>query len=278
MFALLFFLPIYYRVVKRYSSSKTSLMLLSQTLMLALCGGMVYGLVERLRWRVRWLIVFGWLCTSCGFGLLSLMDIAKSTAADVLLNLLSGLGIGTLLSALALSAKTDADQGLARQTPAILIYMRYLGSACGVVVTGILFQRILQHKLHGLGFGDDARRLVKHATTLADTIGTMSGSSGRELLIQGVQDSLSIIWMILSISSAVVFLLVCIAALTRASRRQAGRRTAEVIPPDTAPIIPLDIAVKDEFVLEHVMESLGSSAASSPATGPVAYKHLDAKL
>lgn len=218
----------------------------------------MYGLVEKLAWSVHWLIMVGWSCASCGLGLLTLLGSERSIAADILLNLLSGFGIGILLSSLALSAKSDADDGRARQTPMILIYMRYLGSASGVVITGLLFQRALRHNLSSKGFGDEARELVKHATTLVDSIGAMPSSSDKIIIVQAVSDALSTVWVVLSVASGIMFLLSSIMVLFRAKQRQDSRCGSERAAPD--PELP-EVDMGKDFRLE----SPSSSCSTSPS-------------
>ena len=229
MYALLFFLPIYYRIIKGHSAINTGLLLLSQTLMLAPCGAMVFGLIEKLGFQVHWMIVVGWLCTSCGFGLLTMLNAEKSVAVDILLNLLSGFGIGILLPALAVSAKDSADSIRSRQTTMILVYMRYLGSATGLVVMGLLFQRVLRRNLASTLHQEKAEKLVKHATTLVYSIQAMPRSDLKTVLIQATQSTLCTIWTVLSIASAIIFILSCAKVLIMANEERAKTSSPPVI-------------------------------------------------
>lgn len=232
MYALLFFLPVYYRVIKGHSAMTTDLLLLSQTLMLAPCGGVVFGLVEKLGYQVQWLIVIGWLCASCGFGLLTMLNAETSVAIEVLLNLLSGFGIGILLPALAISAKGSVDsqpQRQLRQPTSVLVYMRYLGSATGLVVMGLVFQRVLQRNLALTLPADEARALVKHATTLVYSIQAMPRSDRKLVFIQATQSTLRTIWAILSIASAILFLLCCVKVVITASKERDRASSSSVI-------------------------------------------------
>lgn len=210
MYALLFFLPIYYRVIKGHSAMVTGLLLLSQTLLMAPCGAMVFALVDKLDYQVQRLIVLGWLCTSCGFGLLTTLNVEKSVAAEILLNLLSGFGIGALLPCLAISAKNSLDDLPSRklhQTTKILVYMRYLGSASGLVTLGLAFQRSLQQNLSSSLNHREAKALAKHATTLVYSVSSMPHSERKMIVIQATQSTLRTIWTVLSVASAVMFLL-----------------------------------------------------------------------
>ena len=139
MYALLFFLPIYYRVVKERSAIATGIFLLPQTLMMAPCGGFVLVTVGLLRLHYSCTVLLGWFCTAVGMGLLALLGAERSAASDVSLNLLSGFGIGVLLAALALSAREGKKGTAAREALMVVIFMRYLGSASGLVIVRLVF-------------------------------------------------------------------------------------------------------------------------------------------
>lgn len=74
MYALLFFLPIYYRVIKTRSPMATALLLLPQTAMMIPCAGLVLALANVFRVPYQWIMLAGWACTTCGIGLLALLD------------------------------------------------------------------------------------------------------------------------------------------------------------------------------------------------------------
>jgi hypothetical protein len=203
----------------------TSLLLLPQTLMIAPCAIMVFALVKIGNLSPRWAILLGWLCTSGGIGLLALLDVDKTVPVDVLLNLLSGFGVGILLPALTLSAKHTIHNVSAAQTLMLLTYIRYLGSASGLVITGIVFQRVLRQNLVSTKFGSEAAELTKHAVTLMYSMRNMPDSQDKHILIEAAQDTLRTIWITLSIASAGVFLLSCATTLIVLGRKQLDKST-----------------------------------------------------
>lgn len=249
MYALLFFLPIYYRVIKERSEIATGLFLLPQTLMMAPCAGIVLVLVQVLGMSYRWTLVLGWLCTTCGIGLLALLGVDKTAASDILLNLLSGFGIGILLPALALSAKDCSESADALETPMFLVFMRYLGSASGLVIIGLVFQRVLRNNLMSTKFKSEAVEMTKYATTLMYSIREMPSSQDKQLLIRATENALRTIWLALSAVSLAVLLLSCIMVLVtmRQKRepkvRSPGSSTGGVLP------LVLKIASKPEALL-----------------------------
>ena len=232
MYGLLFFLPIYYMVIKEHSALATGLFLLPQTLMMAPCAGVVLVLVRVFSLSHHWTVLLSWLCTTCGIGLLALLGADRSATSDVLLNLLSGFGIGALLPALALSARDCTKHTDTREAPMVLLFMRYLGSASGLVIVGLVFQRVLRHNLGSTKFWNEADEMTKYATTLMYSIREMSTSQDKQILIGATEKTLRTIWLALATGSFVALLLNCIIAVkslrqTRSSRNEAPRPITE---------------------------------------------------
>ena len=241
MYALLFFLPIYYRVVKERSAIATGIFLLPQTLMMAPGAGVALAL-ERLHYSCA--VLLGWSCTAVGMGLLALLGAERSAASDVLLNLLSGIGIGILLPALVrsalgsnkgvrepLSAQKGKEDVLEsnvhwREVSMVFIFTRYLGSASGLVIVGLVFQRVLRSNLGSTKFGSEADNMTKYATTLMYSIHGMSSLEDKQILIHVTETSLRTVWLALSLASLAMFLLSCVMFVVG---REEQRRESQVI-------------------------------------------------
>lgn len=219
MFALLFFLPVYFQVIKQYSPLQTALMLLPQTALILPCSFIVVALYHH-SIPPSHLMLTGWFCTSCGVALLSMLDVNKSVSFDVLLNLLSGLGIGILLTALPISAKDGRVGIIALQAQTIFVSLRYLGSALGLVVTGIVFQHLLRRNLSSTKFESEAVEMTKHATTFVYSVRKMANSDDVDILIREIQIALRTTWITLAIMCLLVFVFSCVMASIASSRRQ----------------------------------------------------------
>jgi hypothetical protein len=240
MYALLFFLPVYYRVIQERSTMTTSLLLLSQTLMMAPCAGVVLFMVQVLGLSYLWTVLLGWACTSCGIGLLTLLSANNSMASDILLNLLSGFGIGVLLPALALSAKDSAQDSDVLEAPMVLVFMRYLGSASGLVVVGLVFQRVLRYNLELTKFKSEAEQMTKYATTLMYSIREMPSSQDKQVLVKATEATLRTIWLALSVGSSAVLLLSCVMVMIAMRRQAKAKGSAPEISMVDVPKLVLD--------------------------------------
>ncbi|KAF9730138.1 hypothetical protein PMIN04_007915 [Paraphaeosphaeria minitans] len=253
MYALLFFLPIYYRVIKERSEIATGLFLLPQTLMMAPCAGIVLVLVQVLGLSYRWTLVLGWLCTTCGIGLLALLGVDKTAASDVLLNLLSGFGMGILLPALALSAKDSSESTDALEAPMFLVFMRYLGSASGLVIVGLVFQRVLRNNLISTKFNSEAVEMTKYATTLMYSIREMPSSQDKHLLVRATENTLRTIWLALSAVSLVVLLLSCTMVLVTMRQKREPQVCA---PGSSTERVPQLVLKPESLSLEEDLKAL----------------------
>lgn len=251
MYALLFFLPIYYKVIKERSAMATALFLLAQTLMMAPCAIVVVGLVQTLGLSYRWTVTFGWLATTCGIGLLYFLGSNTTVVSDVLLNLLSGFGIGFLLPALALAAKDSTGDADALEASMVLVFMRYLGSALGLVLVGFMFQTVLRINLRSTKFKDEADKMTKYATTLMYSIHEMSSSQDKQVLIQATEATLRTIWLALSAGSFIVFLLSCVTLVIIMRRKVKAEEKDPELSAGGAPQLVLEPELEPGFLWQQ---------------------------
>jgi hypothetical protein len=227
MYALLFFLPVYFLVIKQHSRLQTALLLLPQTIPILPCAFLVLALADR-HVPPGQIVLLGWFFTSCGLGLLSTLDAKKSVLCDVLVNILSGLGIGILLPSLNLSARGSIEDAKALQAQTLLVCLRYLGNALGLVLIGIAFQLVLKHNLLSTKFGNRTADMTKHATALVYSVRKMNDAEDVEVIIRAIQKTLEKIWVALAIACLSIFLFSCVmAVITRRGRPRSSAVTVE---------------------------------------------------
>jgi hypothetical protein len=219
MYTLLFFLPIYYLVIKQHSRIQTAIMLLPQTASILPCALLVEVLIKR-RVTARRILLLGWVCTSCGVGLLTLLNAERSISSDVLLNLLSGIGVSTILSALHTAGKEITTSGGGVQSQTFLISLRYLGSTLGLVAVGNIFRCVLGRNLQSTKLSHVAGNMTQRATMMVYTIHALSDPVEVEILINATQISLRTIWMILAIACLAKVLICLVMATVASSLRQ----------------------------------------------------------
>lgn len=209
MYTLLFLLPIYYRVVKQHSSTHTAILLLPQTASVLPCALLVDALIKR-RYAVRRILLLGWVCTSCGVAMLILLKEDSSVPLDVVLNLLSGIGVSVVLAALHLSAEQNAG---AAQSHALLLALRYLGSTLGLVAVGDIFRYMLRHNLEHTKFDSLATNWTQRSTSFVYGIRGLPDPADIEILIEVTQRSLRTTWLILACTCLAIVLVSFVTAM-----------------------------------------------------------------
>jgi hypothetical protein len=219
MYTLLFFLPIYFLIIKQHSRLQTALLLLPQTIPILPCAFVVLRLADR-NVPPSQIVLLGWFLTSFGVGLLSALDGEKSVLCDVLFNLLCGLGIGVLLPSLTLSANASIAAGKTLQAQTLLISLRYLGNALGLVVIGIVFQLVLKYNLLSTKFAGRAADMTKHATALVYSVRKMDDAKDIAVIINAVQATLKNIWIALAIACVSTFFFSCAMVLLTQRNQQ----------------------------------------------------------
>jgi hypothetical protein len=219
MYTLLFFLPMYYLIIKRHSRVQTAVMLLPQTASILPCALLVEVLIKR-RVTARRVVLLGWVCTSCGIGLLTLLNAENSVSSDVLLNLLSGIGISIILPALHTAGKDITTSGGGVQSQTFLISLRYLGSTLGLVAVGDFFRYVLRRNLQPTKFGHMAVNMTLRATTIVYSIHSLSDPMDVEIFIRVTQSSLRTTWLILAITCLAMVLVCMVMAMVASNSSQ----------------------------------------------------------
>ena len=136
---LVYILPIYYQAVKGYSTTVTGVAVFPQTFTVA-PAAVIIGIVIGKIGRFAWAVWAGWACTCFGLGLMYLLDVDTIVPQWIFLNLVSGLGTGTLFPAHQFSVQAATDDDALSAAVAMYSFFRVLGQAFGVSVGGTIVQ------------------------------------------------------------------------------------------------------------------------------------------
>jgi hypothetical protein len=129
LMTLLYYLPLYYETVKQFTPIKAGIALFPETFSVGPACIIMGIVVSRTGHYVRGVYI-GWLLTTLGTGLICLLGVNTSTVKWVFLNLVPGLGIGILYSAMSFAVQASAqsageDSGFAI---AMFSFFRSLGT------------------------------------------------------------------------------------------------------------------------------------------------------
>ena len=163
LFGVVFYLPIYFEGVigdKPLRGAVEALPLSFTVMPFAIITAFGIDYVRKYCWAI-WT---GWILTTVGMGLMSLLALSSSQASRSGLQVVAGIGLGILYPALSIpmqaSVKVD-DNGLAIGT---FVFARQLGSIIGLALGSAIFTNvfkgalpaILPEQLQGLIGGNDA--------------------------------------------------------------------------------------------------------------------------
>jgi MFS family permease len=126
---LLYYLPLYYEAVKEFTPITAGIALFPETFSVGPACIIVGVIASRTGHYIRGVWI-GWLLTSLGTGLICFLGVNTSTVDWVFLNLVPGLGIGLLYSAMSFAVQASAqsageDSGFAI---AMFSFFRSLGT------------------------------------------------------------------------------------------------------------------------------------------------------
>jgi len=198
---------LYYQAILFYSPITSAVATLPETLTVA-PSGMVVGIVTAITGRYRWALWSGWVITTLGAGLLYLLDAQTSVAQWIFLNIPVGIGTGMLFPGLALSIQASCAPLLNAEAAAFFSFARTFGQSIGVAVSGVLFQNVFKTKLEDLpAFADKALELSRDATIVVGVIKGMDPSQMKDDLIGAYNDSLKVVWIMLTALAGVSMLL-----------------------------------------------------------------------
>ncbi|KAH8899443.1 major facilitator superfamily transporter [Thozetella sp. PMI_491] len=207
LWSILYFLVLFYQAVKFYTPVVSAVAALPETLTVA-PAGMAVGIIAGKTGHYRWSIWGGWIIATLGAGILLLMSPESTVVQWVFINIPIGLGLGMLFPAMALSIQAACEPALNGQASAFFSFLRGLGQALGVALSGVVFQNVFRQKLSELpAFASVADQFSRDATIVVSIIAEMGDSPEKTALVQAYSDSLRMIWVMMIACCAVAMLL-----------------------------------------------------------------------
>jgi EmrB/QacA subfamily drug resistance transporter len=154
LFAALYYMPFYLTSVLSKSPIHSGLDLFPATCLLLPGSAVVSLLITRLG-HFRVFVWLGWIISTAGAGLLILLNARTKTWYWALVFAVFGLGMGMILSSVNFATQANAKVRDAGRAAAMYAFMRSLGMAVGVAISGSVFQNLMSSKLAGLGLETD---------------------------------------------------------------------------------------------------------------------------
>jgi hypothetical protein len=224
LWCLLYYLPLYYEAVKNMSPIDAGLAVLPETLTLV-PSSVITGLAITRTGSYRWAIWIGWIITTVGMGLLTLLDVDTSAGGWIGLNLVVGAGTGMLFGAMAFAVQASVNVESIAVAVCMFSFFRSLGSVgstgtkiiiteanhgqtIGITIGGTVFQNRIRQQLEEYPqFASAGSNFVDDGIALIAAIKTLPEDADRSILVQAYAKALQTIWQDMCFVSAAGLLL-----------------------------------------------------------------------
>jgi len=203
LWGLLYYEPLYYEAVKGYSPILTGVALFPATFTVA-PAAMITGIFIASSGKYRWGTWVGWILTTFGIGLLTFMKVNTSVPAWVFINLVPGVGMGMLFSAMAMAVQAATSNADMAWAVTMFAFLRAFGQTVGVAVGGVIFQNQMKKELLKYPLlAANATEYSKDASGLVQIIKAMPASLARTQLVKSYTDALRYVYIVLCVFAAV---------------------------------------------------------------------------
>ncbi|KAL7941873.1 major facilitator superfamily domain-containing protein [Trichoderma barbatum] len=207
VWCIIYYMPLYFQAVKEYSPVLTGVCILPQTFTVAPAGA-VAGIIITKTGEYRWAIWSGWALATLGLGLLCILEVRTSVPGWILLNLVSGIGLGFLFPSVASAIQAATAPENVPMALAMFGFFRSLGQAVGVALGGVIFQnRMVTNLLNYPNLAPNATAYGADAASLVNIITSMTDGQDKHDLQQAFVDSLRIVWAVCCILAGFGFFL-----------------------------------------------------------------------
>jgi len=178
------------------------------------------GIIATKSGRFKYIVTFGWLFTTVGTGLFSILSPASNKGQRIGFQIVEGIGMGTLFPSLQLAAQAPQSERDVGMAVAIFTFVRSFGQTFGVAMGGVIFQNEFDKKMAIQALqlppeyvisGRDAAAFVSELSSVPDAV--------RIILQYVYADSLRVIWYVMIPFAGIGFVLSLLAKDLLLSRK-----------------------------------------------------------
>lgn len=208
LWAVVYYLPLYYEGSLGYKPVIAGVALFPECFTVAPIS-VITGFIASKFGRYRWALWFGWPITILGTGLLCLLDSESSIPKWLFINLVAGIGLGTLYPAVMLAVQAAANPEYLSISVCMTPFFRTFGQAVGVAIGGVVFQNRIKHEFSDhASLGQSAIAFAQDASSLVQYIHALPQGSTERILIESLYaKALVIVWTVMCGVGGLAFLL-----------------------------------------------------------------------
>jgi hypothetical protein len=190
-----YYLPLYYEIVKSYSVIVRAVSLFPQTL--TVCpAAVITGVLITKTGRYRVIMWVGWLIGILGMGLQIYLHAGSSIPQWIFLTLPAGIGCGILMSSTQMAVQASASDEDMASAAAMVANLRVFGQALGLAIFGAVFQNTVTNELFNSVLADQAIPLSNNAISLVSVIDAATTSvEEKAVLVRAAWLGLRGIWI-----------------------------------------------------------------------------------
>ncbi|CAG8555404.1 2755_t:CDS:2 [Ambispora gerdemannii] len=165
-FAMIYYVPVYFQVVKNESATASGLELLPYVLGVVLASifsGQAMSRYEEL--SKQWICLVGAAFITIGAGLVSILTEDSNRGEQIGFLLITGLGVGLIMQTTLLSGQSAVDYFDIATVTSMLSFFRLIGAVFGVAIIGTIFNNELAKKVDPLNLGIHIVEAIKKSPT-----------------------------------------------------------------------------------------------------------------
>ncbi|CAB5331361.1 unnamed protein product [Rhizophagus irregularis] len=170
-FSLVYYVPLYFQVVKGDSATTSGLELIPLILGVVIASVSSGQAVSRTdKFAYRTLSMTGAALIAIGSGLITLWDENSGRAPQICYMIIAGLGIGLIMQTTLLCGQGIVEYKDVASVTALLMFFRLIGAVFGVAIVGTIFSNVLTNNIENIAIPPELAGAVKASATVVNQL------------------------------------------------------------------------------------------------------------
>jgi hypothetical protein len=200
-----FYLPIYFQSVLGYNALISGALLLAVIIPTSM-SSILSGQMMTRSGRYRWIVVVGFILWALGTGLKCAFDRDTKVWHIVLVLMVEGLGIGMTLQPTLVAILSNSSQSDRAVATGLRNFIRTIGGAFGLIISGAILSNNLDSQLSGLDF--ITPDILKNLTSSTYSLGKLGFTDAqRDQVLESYMTGIKYIYILYAASSGINLLL-----------------------------------------------------------------------